>query len=68
MLLEKELVEGPNSVPKSQFLRITRNVSRVIESSANDMDLCTTTQVVPSPLRLKRMRCKNPMVTRVGTI
>ena len=50
MLLEKELVRVANSMPKAHFLRITRKVSRDIEGSANDMDLCATTQVVPTPV------------------
>ena len=47
MLLEKELVKVANSMPRSQFLRITRKVSGDIEGPALDLDLCTTTQAVP---------------------
>ena len=43
-------VKVAKSMPKSQFLHITCEVSRDIEGSANDMDLRTTTQVVPSPV------------------
>ena len=52
MLLEKELVKVASSMPGSQFLRITRKVSREIEGPAIDMDLCTATHLpqVPSTL------------------
>ena len=46
------LVKVANSMPQAQVLRITRKGSRDTEGSASDMVLCTTTQVVPSPVHL----------------
>ena len=46
MLLEKELVKEARSILRSQFLRITRKVSRDIERPATEKDPCTTTQAV----------------------
>ena len=55
MLHGKELVKVANSMPRSQFLRVTRKVSGDIEGPATDMDLCTTTQAV---LRKFLLHCR----------
>ena len=37
-------------MPQARFLNITRKVSRDIEGPGSDMDLCNTTQIVPTPV------------------
>ena len=60
MLLEKELVKVANSMPRSQFWRITRKVSRDIEGPATDKDLCHTTQAVPAQVPSSLCYGRNP--------
>ena len=49
--MEEELVKVVNSIPRAEFLRIARRLSRDFRGSANDMDLCTSTQVVHVPIQ-----------------
>ena len=58
MLMEKQLVDVSTSMPQAEFLRITRKVTRDIRGSANDMDLCITTQVVPTPMHVVRQEMR----------
>ena len=60
MLTEKELVRVAISMPKAEFLRITRKLTRDISGSAIDLDLCTTTPVVLTPVLLVRQENEEP--------
>ena len=60
MFMEEEMVEVATSIPKAEFLRITRKLTRDTGSSASDMDLCTATQVVPTPLQFVRQENEVP--------
>ena len=50
MSIQRELVKVVHRTPRAEFLRIARRLSSDFGDSANDMDLCTATQVVDTPV------------------
>ena len=54
------MVKVATSMPKAEFLRITRKLTRDNSGAADDMDLCTTTQVVPAPKQFLRQENEIP--------